>query len=138
MTPLEDKLRAAIRETADEIGPGTVPPLRLARRDWRGWVAPAASAVLVAAVVAGSLALSHLLHGRQAPGRPQDLHQSRQHKGAPVGHAGIPRYYVALAPTGGPPGAYPIAASAAVIRATATGAVIARIAPPSRMGSSSG
>jgi hypothetical protein len=91
MTPLEDMIRGAIRAKAGEVPPEAVPPLRLpshrrsfslaygggerrgapARRDWRGWLAPAASAVLVAAVLAGSVALSHLMHGWQESGRHQ-------------------------------------------------------------------
>jgi hypothetical protein len=92
MTPLEDRLRTAIRAKAGEVPSDAVPPLRLpARRrrsfspaywgggragaagrwGWRGWLAPAAAAVLVAAVVMGSEALSHALYGRPAPARAQ-------------------------------------------------------------------
>jgi hypothetical protein len=91
MTPLEDMVRAAICAKADQIPPDTVPPLQLpARRSpFLSFVyggrrekesagtaelaglalAPAASAVLVAAVIAGSLALSHAITGSRAPGR---------------------------------------------------------------------
>ena len=92
MTPLEDTLRRAIRAKADEIPPDAVPPLRLparrrrslplaygggeskgvpARRGWREWLAPAASAALVAAVVAGPVAVSHVIRGAQTSGRHQ-------------------------------------------------------------------
>src|SRR2546430_8413397 len=88
MTPLEDRLRSAIRAKAGEVPSDAVPPLRLparrrrsfsltywgggrtgaaGRRGWRGWLAPAAAAVLVVAVVVGSEALSHTLYGGPAP-----------------------------------------------------------------------
>ncbi len=89
MTPIEDILTGALRAKADEIGPGTVPPLRLpARRrsrslaygggartgapgprGWRGWLAPAGCAVLVAAVAGGSVAVSHAGHLQAALNR---------------------------------------------------------------------
>ena len=92
MTPLEDKVRAALRAKADEVPQDGVPPLRLSARRrrwlplaygggerkpvpaWRGrrdWLAPVASAVLVAAVIAGPVALSHLTLGRPSPGQGQ-------------------------------------------------------------------
>ena len=84
MTPLEDRVRRAIRDKAGEVPSDAVPPLRLparrrrsfsltywgggrtgaaGRRGWRGWLAPAAAAVLVVAVVVGSEALSRALYG---------------------------------------------------------------------------
>jgi mannan endo-1,4-beta-mannosidase len=74
MTPIEDKLRAAIRARADEIEP-YAPPLLLpprrrrsfflahgggekrrtpAQRAWQGWGAPAASAIMVGVVIVAS------------------------------------------------------------------------------------
>ena len=96
MTPLPDKLRAALRNTADEI-PAEAPPLQLsswpaARRNgsgrdprpgWRAWTAPLASAVLVVAVIAVSVALA----------------VGVRHQPATSGQAspdGVPPYYVAL------------------------------------------
>jgi hypothetical protein len=88
MTSLEDKIRRAMREKADQVPGDAVPPLRLPVRPrrpsslaygggqrtgapaWRGWLAPAASAVLVAAVISGSVAVSRLVLGAHAPGRP--------------------------------------------------------------------
>jgi hypothetical protein len=84
MTPIEDVLSRAFRASADEIRPGTVPPLRLhARRRScslaygggertratvrRGWLAAAGCAVLVAVVAAGSAAISHGLPVQAAP-----------------------------------------------------------------------
>ena len=90
MTPLEERIRAAIREKADQVPADAVPPLLLPERPrrpfsltygggqrtgalaWRArslwWLAPAASAVLVAAVIAGSVAFSHTLLGRRSTG----------------------------------------------------------------------
>ena len=83
MTSVEDKVRAALRGKAEQVPPGVVPPLRLpARRRrpfslayggggrnrapaWRGWLAAAACAAVVAAVAAGSVTVSHVLSGRQ-------------------------------------------------------------------------
>jgi hypothetical protein len=87
MTPLEEKIRRAIREKADQVPADAVPPLLLPVRQRRpsslayggqrtgtparhAWVAPALSAVLVAAVIAGSVAVSRTVLGRHATGRP--------------------------------------------------------------------
>jgi hypothetical protein len=133
MTPLPDKLRAALRETADEI-PAEAPPLYLspqARADqnrrhtgWRAWAAPLAAAALVIATVAASLAVAGSLKHQPATAGPQ------------AGPDGVPAYYVALitakpqsdvenmldssSPTD----------TAAELRSTQTGAVLAKITPP--------
>jgi hypothetical protein len=83
MTPLEDKVRQALRAKADQV-PDAAPPLRLpARRRrflslahrggqrrgapaWRGWLAPVAAAVSVAAVIAGSVTASQVFAGHKA------------------------------------------------------------------------
>jgi hypothetical protein len=131
MTPLEDKLRAALRETAGEI-PADPPPLRLrsrrregfglggravhaGRRRWITWAAPLASAALVVAVIAASLAVTG-----GAP-RPQ---------ATPAGPAGVPPYYVALVTGKAQPDEDNSAGAVAEVRATTTGAVLARIVPP--------
>jgi hypothetical protein len=128
MTGLENKLRAALRGTADEI-PADPPPLRLppardparpgpvwpGRRRWIGWAAPLAAAALVLAVVAASLAVVHDGSGRTAS--------------KPAVPAAVPPYYVALtAPAY--PDVYNGNATAAEVRATATGAVLAKVVPP--------
>ena len=133
MTRLEAKLRAALRDTADEI-PATPPPLRLppergparsgptrsgpswpGQRRWISWAAPLAAAALVLAVVAASLAVVHGGSGRTTS--------------KPAIRAAVPPYYVALT---GPasPGVYNGDSTAADIRATATGAVLAKVVPP--------
>lgn len=88
MTRLEDKLRRAIQAKAGQVSSDAVPPLRLpARRRrsfslahgggermgapaWRRWFAPAASAALVIGVIAGSVMVSRLVLGGEAPGGP--------------------------------------------------------------------
>jgi hypothetical protein len=125
---LENKLHAALRDTAGEI-PADPPPLRLppgrdparpgpvrpGQRRWISWAAPLAAAALVLAVVAASLAVVHGGSGRTTS--------------KPAGRAAVPPYYVALtAPAY--PDVYGGNATAAEIRATATGAVLAKVVPP--------
>jgi hypothetical protein len=134
MTPLQDKLRAALRETADEI-PAQAPPLHLspqprASRDgqnarWRAWAVPLAAAALVLAAVGTSLAVAGSLKHQPAATRPQ------------AGPGGVPAYYVALITTAKPQsdvandlGSSSLTYSAAELRSTQTGAVLARITPP--------
>jgi hypothetical protein len=129
MIPLEDKLRAALRETADEI-PAIPPPLRLSPplaprrgpvplplplpRRWISWATPLAAAAVVLAVVAASLALT---------GGP------RRTASAPADTGSVPPYYVALtAPAY--PDVYAGNATVAEVRATVTGAVLAKVVPP--------
>jgi hypothetical protein len=138
MTPLEDKLRAAIHATAEEI-PVAPPPLRLGspgliprrrprfrpgasrcrsgRRGWNTWLAPLAAAVLVVAVVLGSLAVTRSGSGTATPSTPPGL-------------AGLPPYYVAVVTLSAAPGQSGSVRSAAQVRSTATGAVLATIAAP--------
>jgi hypothetical protein len=135
MTPFEERLRAAIRETADEI-PADPPPLRLNRRGrhgmppggraarprrhaWRVWAAPLAAAAAVVAVIAVSLALTG---GSAATGTGP--------AGPQTGPAGVPPYYVALVTGHGAPDAPGTPGVAAQVRATRTGAVLATIVPP--------
>jgi hypothetical protein len=131
MTPLQNKLRAALRETADEI-PAQAPPLRLsphprASRNarWRAWAAPLAAAALVVATVAASLAVAGSLKHQPAAAGPQ------------AGPDGVPAYYVALTTTAKPQSdvenmldSASQTDSAAELRSTRTGAVLARITPP--------
>jgi hypothetical protein len=121
-----DRVRAAARAAADTVPPDSAPPLRLPapprRRRWRPGpgrlpqsLTPLAAAVGVIAVLAASLALtSSLTRHRAAP-------QERALTAAELG--GVPRYYVALSgPADG--------ARSAVVRATATGRVLATVTPP--------
>jgi len=126
---LDDKLRAALRETARDI-PDTPPPLDLsqrrahdgrtnrdhASRRWISWAAPLAAAAVVLAVVAGSLAVTG--------------HFSRHQASPAADYSGVPPYYVALTIRGNYPSPAAVDSTAAEVRATATGAVLARIAVP--------
>jgi hypothetical protein len=145
MTPLEDKLRAAIHATAEEI-PADPPPLRLGspgltprrrprfrlgasrfrpgasrfrpgRRGWNTWLAPLAAAVLVVAVVLGSLAVTRSGSGTATPATPATP-------------AGLPPYYVAVIALSAAAAQSGYVPSAAQVRSTATGAVLATIAAP--------
>jgi hypothetical protein len=134
MTSLQDKLRAALRETADEI-PAEAPPLHLSPQPragqngrhtrWRAWAVPLATAALVIATVAVSLAVAGSLK-----------HQPAAAAGQPASQDAVPAYYVALitAKTQSDlenmlDSASP-ADTAAELRSTQTGAVLARITPP--------
>jgi hypothetical protein len=127
MTPLEDRVRDAIRAKAAEVPPDTVPPLRLPARAGqararRAWAAPLAAAAGVAAALAVVFALTGVLHsGRSANGHPSGL-------------AALPRYYVALTLTSdarfGGYGELSTPQTRAVIRATATGRALATVTPP--------
>jgi hypothetical protein len=124
MTSTEERLRAAARAAADTVPPGSAPPLQLpdvqpgrARWDQRHrWVqalVPLAAAAAMAAVVIASLALTSGMPtssgGAESPARAVALH-------------GVPAYYVALSNAATP--------AQAVIRATATGTVVATVKPP--------
>jgi len=134
MNTTEDRLRTAISETAAEIAPGTTRPLSLpepARRDpgrpraggqghrsgWRRAVAPVAAAASVIAVVAASLAIAGS-GGSQGQGPGAETPAARA-----AALASVPPYYVAL--TG-----YAGMRQQAVVRASATGAVLATITAP--------
>ena len=134
MTPLQDKLRAALRETADEI-PAEAPPLHLSPQPragqngrhtrWRAWAVPLATAALVVATVAVSLTVAGSLK-----------HQPAAAAGQPAGQDGVPAYYVALitsktqSDVGNMLGSASPADTAAELRSTQAGAVLARITPP--------
>jgi hypothetical protein len=128
MNTLEDKVKTALRQTADEIRPHQVPPLRLTghrlRDAWHArqhrvslWLVPLTAAAAVAAVVVASVTIS----GAIGAHRPAAQHGS-SHAG-PL--AGLPAFYVnlhAAKRTEWP--------RQAVVRATRTGSVVATLAPP--------
>jgi hypothetical protein len=119
------QVRAATRRAAAVITQDTVPALRLdespgGRRPRSGhstrpaWVAPLAAAAAVVIVVAGSVTASSLLAKSAAPGSSASGAPAR---GALAGSStGVPPYYVAVANS-----------SLTVVRATWTGATLARI-----------
>ena len=125
MNTPEDRVRRALRETAEDISPTDVPLLRLPdgagrgrlARGWRGWppwLTPLAAAAAVAAVLAATLALTG------GPARPGH----RTWSDALL--ASVPRYYVALTDTG-PNRGWPRQAE---VRATRTGRIVATLAAP--------
>lgn len=130
MNATEDRLRAAGRAVAVTVPPDSVPSLRLPApaapdadlrgltrggpgRRRPGWLAPLAAAAAVVAAIALSVAVAR-----------------GQFSGAPAGAAaaplGTPAYYVTLA---APAGAASVGA-AAVVRRTATGEAVVRVAAP--------
>jgi hypothetical protein len=146
---LEDKLRTALRETAGEIPDDPPPPLRLSplavsrQHDrqrpakqhgakqprtqrhgprWPAWTAPLAAAAAIVGVVAVLLTVVH--------DRPNVEGPSGQGSTTASGLAGVPPYYVALTIRGNYPDPAAVDSTAAEVRATATGAVLARIAVP--------
>lgn len=136
MTPIEERVRTAIQDTAREIPPGPPPPLTLPRhrrsRSWRpgwhAWAVPVAAVCLVAAAVVAGLSL--ITPSRSGFQLKDDAPAVQPPTRSQTGATGLPAYYVALtSATGEPPGELP-KATAATIRATATGHVLATIAVP--------
>ncbi|HEY7432845.1 MAG TPA: hypothetical protein VH641_19155 [Streptosporangiaceae bacterium] len=118
MRAVEEQLRDAFSAAADTITaqhlPGLPAPARRIRmtRRWPGWLAPVAAAATVAGVIIASLGISGVILGRPAGTGPAS--SSRV-------FAEVPRYFVATSEIPG---------RGAVVGATATGAVLGRIAPP--------
>jgi hypothetical protein len=137
MNTLESRLRSAAKATAEEIAPASIPPLSLAKPQRRrpgpagrgrgraGWprvLIPLAAGASVIAVVATSLAISGGTHGH----RPA---KATSHASVT---ASLPPYYVQL--TGNNPDTTVLQPQHAVIRATSSGATLARVTPPSPYG----
>jgi hypothetical protein len=132
MNILADKIRAAFQETAADIPPGSVPPLRLpagrsAARPgaaswhyWRAWLTPLAAAAAVAAVVATTLIISGAIHSPRPQTGPTGGQQGP--------FAGLPPYYVVLA--GKNPSPAVRQPQFAKVKATTTGSVLATVFPP--------
>jgi hypothetical protein len=117
-----DQIRAATRTAAAVITADKMPPLRLdeppvshgfARRPRPAWVAPLAAAAAVVLVVGGVAAGSRLA----GSGNGRSSHHAATRQAAPAGSfTDVPPYYVAVENS-----------SSAVVRATATGAILARL-----------
>lgn len=136
MNAIGQRLRAVILDTADEITPDGVPPLRLPPGQpgavraggtprWR-LLAPLGAAAAVIVIVVAALALAG---GPPRPGpRPAAV------TGPAAGSGSVPPYYVALNLVGNGdccrPGLPYSPPTDAVVRATATGAALATITPP--------
>ena len=128
MSGLENKLRAALRDTAGEI-PADPPPLRLPPA--RDPARPARSGPASAAGSAGPPRWPpRPWSSRWSPPRwPWSTAGPGGRRAKPAGRAAVPPYYVALtAPAY--PDVYDGNATAAEVRATATGAVLAKVVPP--------
>jgi hypothetical protein len=123
-----DQVRAATRSAAAVITQDTVPPLRLdespgrsrprpGHRTRSAWVAPLAAAAAIIILAGGGVTASSLLakSGTPRPSRPSA--SVAPARGATAGsYTGVPPYYVAVANS-----------SLTVVRATWTGATLARI-----------
>ena len=121
-----DQVRAATRVAAAAITPDTVPPLRLdespggrrqrpRRRTRPACVAPLAAAAAIIIIAGGGATASSWL---AKSGTPRPSAAGATDRGAsPGSHTGVPPYYVAVANS-----------SLTVVRATWTGATLARIA----------
>jgi hypothetical protein len=145
MTTIEDRLRAATRAAADTVAPGSAPPLRLpgteprrgrvrrsgAGRRWADWAAPLAAAAAVTAVIAGVLMVTRLADLRQSRPGPPAPGTVQLRRAPSTASEAIPSYVVGLAP--GP--LLAAQSTRAVVRATASGAVLATLSPPRGYGS---
>jgi hypothetical protein len=139
---IEDRVRAATRAAADTVAPDSVSPLRLpsdrafrARSGWFAsawvrWLAPMAAAAAVVAVAVAMVTVGRTVD--HSPGGPQAAPFARPgpvRTGPPissyVASGQVPRYYVSIESHGNPN----FNPSYAVVRATATGAVIGTYAP---------
>jgi hypothetical protein len=137
MNTMEDKVRMALRDTGEEIGLHTVPPLRLrgGRRGarlpripgrWGTWLTPLAAAAAVAAVVAASVGISTTFRGHARGTGPA---AAQRFNGSPLGPRSalrkVPPYFVALSDETRSEGDY-----RAVVRSTVTGRTLATVTPP--------
>jgi hypothetical protein len=135
MNTTEDRLRAAALAAAGTVAPGSAPPLHLPdqparrfgvpgpphRRGWRRWAAPLAAAASVIAVVAASLAITSGGGARARPPVPSGPETAPARAAA---LASVPPYYLTLTGYSGQPHLH------AVLRASATGSVLASVTPP--------
>lgn len=143
MNTLEDRIRTAVTQTAEEIAPGSIPPLSLggmlpadrhagpvrSGQRWRRVVVPLAAAASIVLVITASLALIGPTHagGHLPRGDGGHLPRGAVTLGVAPAYTGgtVPPYYVALEP-----GPLSGASTRAVVRATATGAELAVVTPP--------
>ncbi len=146
MRSIEESLRGAFREAADEVPADSVPPLILParrRRSWltrqsappaagraRAWAAVASAAVTVAVVVGAAASVGSVLHGHRDGDYLSAL--GARAPGTAVARltSAVPRYYVALTVAAGLSRVKPRQRASAVVRSTATGATIATVTPP--------
>jgi hypothetical protein len=144
MTSLEHRVRAATRALAETIPPSSAPPLLLPEtassgsrirpvraRAWSRWLLPTAAAAAVAVIGVGVVAADSLLHssGTVTGSTGSAFPAAGPVAGPPaswyVSSGEVPPYYAQI-PANGNSGLVP---SDAVIRATATGKLLATIKP---------
>jgi hypothetical protein len=141
MNTIEERLRAATHAAADTVASSSAPPLRLPARPGRrrglhlprhltAWrvIAPVAAAAAVVAVIMGSLVVTGGAHGPAAGRSWLAMPGSTSSALSPAARAALGRvqpYYVALEP-----GPLSGDSTRAVVRATATGGLLATITPP--------
>ena len=103
MNAAEGKIRAALRETAEQIPSHSVPPLRLPQPERRrllprlphgrhlpAWLPPLGVAAAVAAVVIGSLTAAHVIGGSAGPAG----HHRMTRLPTPARVDGLPPYFI--------------------------------------------
>ena len=131
---IEDQLRDALHDLADEVPASRVPPLRLPYRPTRRshpangngrrnllsikWLAPLAAAASVLGIAAG---LAHVAGVIRSAGGPPEA--------STLAPMGVPPYYVALTTNGSPYAAHRYGAG---IYATATGVMVASVSAPGK------
>ncbi|HEX3489713.1 MAG TPA: hypothetical protein VHU92_10220 [Streptosporangiaceae bacterium] len=142
MRSMEERLRGAFREAAEEVPPDSVPPLIFParrRRAWltredppavtgraRAWAAVASSAVMVAMVVGAATSLGSVLHLPRPGAGPAGTPRTPAARAA----LSVPRYYVALTAAGAVRRARTRTRASAVVKATATGVTVATVRAP--------
>ena len=140
---ITERVRAAARAAADTVTPDSVPPLRLpsdrpsrARRRsrafasaWGRWLAPMAAAAAIVAVAVAMVTVGRTVTDRTggpAPSSRPGPVRSGPPPSSYVAAGRVPRYYVSIESHGNPN----FNSSYAVVRATATGAALEVVAPP--------
>ncbi len=141
MTILEERLRTALRETAEEVPPESLPALDLAgdiparhSHTWRGTsrtlTALSAAAAVAAVVVASAALAAHSRpHGRAAGAARQSVRPDPSQEAATP--QPLPPYFLELTGTGNPYYDNPLHAA---IDDTASGKILAAISPPAPYG----
>lgn len=141
MTALEDQLRSDLRSESELISPDSIKALMLPEQDrrrvsllWRGgarrwpaWVKPAAAAVAVAAVIAGTFAVLPLVSG--GPGQEGPVNQPSYSR-LPAYYASTVQGDVARWVSQGTPTSVSVLGRYIQVRATDTGNLVTKVSPP--------
>lgn len=141
MNALEERLAAELRAESKLITPESIKALRLPEQDgrgvsqlWRGgarqwpaWVKPAAAAVAVAAVIAGTFAVLPLVSG--GPGQEGPVNQPSYSR-LPAYYASTVQGDVARWVSRGTPTSVSVLGRYIKVRATDTGNLVTTVSPP--------